>query len=66
MKFGSAGEWAGGEFHGTGLHTEPSGKPSTAANAAGATNCYDNGGVVGVAQSYTTTNSNTCAISFKM
>ena len=65
LKLGWGGHWAGGEFSGTGLHA-PVGKPTTAANNAGATNCYDNGGVAGVAQSYTVANGNTCALSFRM
>ena len=63
----AVGKWAGGEYAGTGLHVWQSGKPTTAANPAGAVNCYDNGNVAGQPQRYTVSlNNNTCALSFRM
>lgn len=67
VKSGLLAQWAGGEFHSSGTHVFNSPLPSTAANPAGSLNCYDNGGVGGVAQSYTISmENNTCAISFKL
>lgn len=70
LQYNRAGEWAGAEYGGgipAGMHTFNSPLPSTAANAASALNCYDNGGSAGTAQSYTVSrDNNTCALSFKM
>lgn len=60
-----AGDWAGGEYYWHGLH-DALGKPTTVANSPSSANCYDNAGVAGLPQRYTTTlDNNTCAVSFK-
>lgn len=67
LQLQAVGTWAGGEYSGAGLHTWKAGTPTTNANPAGPTNCYDNNNTAGQPQRYTTSRDNkTCALSFRM